>query len=126
MNINNIPQEQLGDSPELTDKLAQLIVDGIKTATCSAYTPDKDKIKTGAKTVILNSQNTPVCVIETTKTDVIPFNKITKDFARKEGEGDRSLEYWRAEHKRFFEAEGMFSEDMLLFCETFRVVHVFK
>ncbi|PXM28036.1 ASCH domain-containing protein, partial [Klebsiella variicola] len=45
-------------------------------------------------------------------------------FARKEGEGDLSLEYWKREHQRFFSCEGHFSEDMELIAEEFEVVEV--
>lgn len=125
MNIHDLPHEQFGDSSEQIDRLAQLIVTGIKTATCSAYTPSRDKIEEGHRVVVLNSQNDPVCIVETTKVDLIPFNMISETHAYKEGEGDRSLKYWRKEHKRFFEAEGTFSEDMLLLCEEIKVVHIF-
>lgn len=45
-------------------------------------------------------------------------------FARKEGEGDLSLEYWQKEHQRFFTSEGHFSEDMELIAEEFEVTEV--
>ena len=48
---------------------------------------------------------------------------MTEAFARKEGEGDLSLEYWQKEHQRFF-TEGHFSEDMELIAEEFEVVEV--
>jgi uncharacterized protein YhfF len=125
MNARGFPHEQFGDSPEQIDRLAELIVTGIKTATCSAYSPARDKIKEGHRVVVLNSQNDPVCIVETIKVDVVPFNMISETYAYKEGEGDRSLEYWKKEHKRFFEAERTFSEDMLLLCEEIKVVHIF-
>lgn len=125
MNIENIPQEQFGDTPELADKLADLIVRGIKTATCSAYDEDKGEVKVGHKVVVLNSKNNPVCVIETTKIDKVPFNKVSDEFAFKEGEGDFSLEFWKKEHERFFSANGGFSENMLLLCEEIKVIHIF-
>ncbi len=125
ININNLPQEKFGDSPELADELADLIVRGIKTATCSAYSSKKDRINIGHKVVVLNSKNKSVCIIETVKIDIIEFNKISEAFAHKEGEGDLSLEFWRKEHKKFFEKMGFFSENMLLFCEEIKVVHIF-
>ena len=47
--------------------------------------------------------------------------------ASKEGEGDRSLEYWRTVHRRFFTEElqepGLpFDEKLELVCEEFEVV----
>ena len=42
-----------------------------------------------------------------------------------QGEGDRSLEHWRAEHERFFteHATTGFDPQMLLVLERFRVVY---
>lgn len=52
------------------------------------------------------------------------FCDVTAELARKEGEGDLSLEYWQREHQRFFTREGHFSEDMELIMEEFEVVEV--
>ena len=49
---------------------------------------------------------------------------VTADFARKEGEGDMSLEYWQNEHQKFFTREGYFSDEMELIAEEFEVVEV--
>ena len=51
-----------------------------------------------------------------------------KEHAFKEGEEDRSLEYWREVHKKFFrecleEYELEFSENMKVVCEEFVVVY---
>jgi uncharacterized protein YhfF len=45
-------------------------------------------------------------------------------FAYEEGEGDRSLRYWREAHRNYFGRMGRFSEDMMLMCERFRLVEV--
>lgn len=55
---------------------------------------------------------------------LVRFCDVTDEFARKEGEGDLSLEYWRNEHQRFFAPEGDFSEEMELIAEEFEVVEV--
>jgi uncharacterized protein YhfF len=49
---------------------------------------------------------------------------VSEEHAYKEGEGDRSLSYWREVHKRFFlpqmeEAGLSFTDDMLVVCEEF-------
>ena len=75
------------------DKLAQLTADGIKTATSSAYPLyelEKEPLpQTGTYSVILDSKDNAVCVIQTTNVAVVPFNKVTEEHAYKEGEGDR-------------------------------------
>ena len=55
-----------------------------------------------------------------------PFQEVSAEQAYREGEGDRSLAYWREVHKAFFsrelEAVGMeVREDMGVVCEEFEV-----
>jgi uncharacterized protein YhfF len=38
------------------------------------------------------------CVIKTTRIDVVPFGQVDAAFAYDEGEGDRTLGYWRRVH----------------------------
>lgn len=42
---------------------------------------------------------------------LLRFSDVTAELARKEGEGDLSLEYWRNEHRRF-RVEGSYSPEM--------------
>lgn len=118
---------QVGDSPELANALADLIVRGIKTASCgsfASYQQEASAPRIGSYNIILNGQNVPVCVIRLVSMRLVRFCDVTADFARKEGEGDLSLAYWRKEHQRFFTREGYFSEDMELIAEEFAVVEV--
>jgi len=39
---------------------------------------------------------------------LVRFCDVTEGFARKEGEGDISLEYWQKEHKWFFSVQNIF------------------
>ena len=90
------------------DKLAALVLAGKKTATASArdlYAVDEPLPQAGAYDVILNSSNEPVCVTYTDAVEVQPFLAVTADHAFREGEGDRSLAYWRQVHEAFFKAE---------------------
>ena len=117
-----------GDAP---DELARLTVEGIKTATASAYPVyelEQEPIpKTGEYSVILWADGSAACVIRTTKVYVTPYQDVSAEHACKEGEGDRSLEYWRKVHEEFFRQElqslGMdFTEEMAVVCEEFEVV----
>jgi uncharacterized protein YhfF len=113
-----------GDSPELADELLERVIKGIKTATCS--TEDEPNTSTpGERWVVLDGRGEPRCVIETTEVTFRRFNQIDAGFAYDEGEGDRSLAYWRRAHQAYFGRLGRFSEDMLLMCERFRLVEVF-
>lgn len=118
---------QMGDSPELASELANLIKKGIKTASCgscASYQQEESAPRIGSYNIILDGQNVPVCVIRLVSLQLVRFCDINEEFARKEGEGDLSLEYWKKEHQRFFIREGHFSEDMELIAEEFEVVEV--
>ena len=118
---------QMGDSPELASELAELIKKGIKTASCgsfASYQQEESAPRIGDYNIILDGQNVPVCVIRLVSMQLVRFCDVTEAFARKEGEGDFSLEDWQKEHQRFFIRECHFSEDMELIAEEFEVVEV--
>ncbi len=78
--------------------------------------------------VVTNWDGEPVCVIEITDVHTCPYNEVGEDFAQAEGEGDRSLLWWREAHTRFFRAEcddlGIdWDEQRLLVLERFKVVY---
>lgn len=113
-----------GDGPELADELLALVMKGVKTATCS--TEDEPNISTpGERWIVLDGHGAPACVIETTEVTYRRYNEVDAGFAHEEGEGDRSLAYWREAHRTYFGRLGRFSEDMMLMCERFRLVEVF-
>ncbi|MCR5229411.1 MAG: ASCH domain-containing protein [Solobacterium sp.] len=117
---------------EAPDKLAGLVIRGIKTATCSAYDlyqiENEPLPKPGDYSVILNSDGEAVCIIETVKVYVTEFCRVSAEHAFREGEGDRSLEYWRAVHESFLTGELAsvslsFDENTKVVCEEFEVVY---
>lgn len=114
------------------DKLAALVKSGIKTATCSAlilYELENEPIPArGDHSVILDSAGRAVCIIRTNKVYIGPFACASEEHAFKEGEGDRSLEYWRRVHMDFFTEELgardlVFDETTDLVYEEFEVVY---
>jgi uncharacterized protein YhfF len=124
--------EAWGDSPGLADELGALIVEGTKTATCSAlweYEAEEGTLpETGVKTIVLDGKGDPLCIVETTEVAVRRYDEVDARFAHEEGEGDRSLGYWRDAHWRFFSRSlpNVGKEptvDMLLVCERFRVIY---
>lgn len=121
--------DAFGDSPALADELGQLIADGIKTATCSSLAAWREEgeepPRPGDRELVLDGRNQPWCIIELTEVSERRFCDVDVDFARAEGEGDRTLESWQAGHRQFFERNGGFSPDMLLVCCRFRLIHVF-
>lgn len=115
-----------GDSPEMADSLLDLVLDGRKTATSWAAVNGSCNTEVGRKQIIKDSKGTPRVIIEITELARKPFNQVDAAFARMEGEGDLSLDYWRKEHERHFTQEGAFSEDMEVYCAQFKVVEVLK
>lgn len=116
------------DTPDL---LAALTLSGQKTATASAYPfYEYEKCalpKVGEHNIILNTRGEAVCITRTTHVTVTPFMQVSAEHAYREGEGDRSLSYWREAHAHFFRLElaeihAAFTEDMLVVCEEFQVV----
>jgi uncharacterized protein YhfF len=113
-----------GDSPKLADELLELVVNGVKTATCSTEDEPNTSVP-GERWVVLDGRQEPRCVIESTEINYRRFNDVDAAFAYDEGEGDRSLDYWRGAHRAYFGRLGRFSEDMMLMCERFRLIEVF-
>ena len=67
------------------------------------------------------------CIIRTTHVDVRTFADIDATYAAIEGEGDGSLDHWRATHWAYYERELAGSArrpalDMPLVCQQFEVV----
>ena len=112
-----------GDSAGLADELCALVLAGLKRATCWAAA-DGLLTDLGKRMVMLDGSGRPRAVLETVEITKRRFHEVDAAFARDEGEGDLSLEDWRAAHRRYFSRKGQFAEDMLLYCERFVVVAV--
>jgi uncharacterized protein YhfF len=122
-----------GDSPEMATELGQLVVAGIKRATASIvleYEKEGEAVPpVGDISMILDGDKNPLCIIETTEITIAPLNSVDERFAWDEGEGDRSVEWWLAAHRRFFkrfcDANGLeFSEEMETVFERFKVIYL--
>lgn len=110
-----------GDTPQMADELSALVVAGLKTATCWP-TAEGEQTHIGKRMVVLDGSAIPVAVIETVELTIRRFDEVDADFAFDEGEGDRSLDYWRAAHRHYFTRRGAFAPGMLLWCERFKLV----
>jgi len=121
-----------GDSESLADELAALVAAGTKRATAGllwSYEADaKPMPQPGDLSIVEQWSGEPVCIIETVSVAVLPFEEVGAEFAAIEGEGDASLEYWRAGHWAYFGRECTRlgkkpSARMLVVCESFKVVY---
>lgn len=120
------------DNERSANELADLVKSGEKRATASLlywYEVEGELLpKVGDLNIITNWDGIAQCIIETKKITIIPFEDVSEEFARTEGEGDKSLEYWRRVHIEFFTKElesigKKFSKDMRVVCEEFEVVY---
>jgi uncharacterized protein YhfF len=117
-----------GDSEELANELAELVLRGTKRATTGAlwaYEAEGQRLpRPGDLSIVTDWSGQPQCVIETQSVEVVPFHQVTAEFAATEGEGDGSLAFWQQAHREFFsrecEAAGTeFTESMQVVCERF-------
>lgn len=88
------------------DQLAQLVLTGQKTATTSQYVPEEDELPSEkAYDIVLDSKDQPVCIIQNDQVLVVNYLDVDEQHAFAEGEGDRTLTYWRKVHDAFFTEE---------------------
>ena len=120
------------DNEQDANELAELVLQGTKRATASlylSYENDGDEIPlAGDLSIIINWEGVAQCIIKTTNIDIVPYKDVTEEFAATEGEGDKSLNYWRRCHWDCFSRELQEigktpDENMLVFCEKFEVVY---
>ncbi len=114
------------------NRLADLIVNGKKKAGSSLYfwfkEANADLPKIGTKTIVTNFDGKARAIIEITKVDTIPFNKIQKDYAELDmGTTIEPLKKWKKAHWEFFEsALGQSgdkpTEEMLVVCQWFDTI----
>lgn len=116
---------------ENANHCANLVLQGEKRATASllwSYEPEDETLpEVGQLSVITNWDGDPQCIVEVTSVQIIPFNEVPADFAYEEGEGDKSLEFWRRVHWEFFSQECKQigrepTEDMPVVLEKFKVL----
>lgn len=121
-----------GADREMAEELAALVIKGEKTATSSLhllYELEKEPLpKVGEFNIVTDWDGEAKVVTKTIDVQVLPFCEVSADFAAKEGEGAKSLAYWRYVHMAFFTNElemlgKKFTEDMLVVCEVFAVIY---
>lgn len=123
---------QFGCGVEQGNRLLECVVNGPKRATAGAlwaYEAEGEPLPApGDFSVLLDGYGTARCVIRTVSVDVVAFEDVDAAFAYDEGEGDRTLEYWRDVHWTYFVREletlgRVAARDMPVVCERFEVVY---
>lgn len=117
-----------GDNKTVADECAELVVKNIKKATTSSlwwfqkYNEPLPKV--GDLAIVTNWAGEAKAVVKTTKVEIVKFKDVGSEYAFTEGEGDKSLTYWRKVHWEYYANEMRpFGEspedDMELVCEYF-------
>lgn len=126
------PVAWFGDDPEMARELGELVRQGRKRATAGLLwrwqADGKPAPRPGDRQVIIDWEGRPLAVIEMIEVEIVPFDQVAAGFARDEGEGDLSLDYWRKIHWDFFcrECERIGREphpSMPVLCMRFRLLH---
>src|SRR5690606_23819413 len=119
------------DNEKDADECADLVRNRIKRATTHSFSwlqinNEKLPVK-GDLAIVTDWNGNPVAVTKTTKVEIVQFKDITPEYAFIEGEGDKSLDYWKEVHWAYYTRE--LSEyklkptlDMELVCEYFETI----
>ncbi|PZG17107.1 RNA-binding protein [Micromonospora craterilacus] len=134
--MSELPKAEFAFPGPLRDQLVAAILSGAKTSTTGLlleYERDGDPLPTvGARSVLVDSDNRPVAVIELTEVRVVRLGDIDLAHARDEGEGFETVADWRAGHETFWHGPEYraylgdpgftVDDDTLAVTERFRVV----
>lgn len=131
-NINDVPDSfYFCDNQKDADECAELVVRRIKQATAGAlrtYEVENERLpKVSDLFIITDWDGQARAIIRTTKVEEVAYNKVSAEFAETEGEGDKSIEYWRRVHWDFFTREMKEygeepTENMIILCEYFETI----
>ena len=121
------------DTQKDADECADLVIKGIKQATStSVWWLKKNNAampKVGDLNIVTDWNGHPKAIVEVTKVEQIKFKDITPEYAFIEGEGDKSLSYWKKVHWEYYSREMSPynvtpDENMIIICEYFRTIHI--
>jgi uncharacterized protein YhfF len=124
-----------GNEPRLASQLAHCVVKGVKRATASWVVLAEHEgwvsLSPGMVSIVTDGFGVPLCAIELTRVDRLPFGESVPEMAAAEGEGDLSLADWRAAHKQYYDREAVrigrpFTDDSEIDFTYFRVLQVFQ
>ncbi|MFV2102569.1 ASCH domain-containing protein [Micromonospora sp. LOL_024] len=125
--IDGLRTLALGTPGELRTNLNTLVLVGAKTATAGLhdeYAEQGEELEhVGERLALVDDQDTLVGVVEVTGVEVTSFAEVPWEFARAEGEGDRSIDKWRAGHAAYWARVGTpVTDNTEIVCVRFRLV----
>ena len=105
-NIDTPDAWAFGGTADEANELVGLVLSGIKTATSSAlrsYEAEDEPLPTvGELSIVCDEQGRPRARLRLTDVTVTKLDDVSERHAFAEGEGDRTLGYWRRAHEDFF------------------------
>jgi len=134
--VTELPKFEFAFPGPLRDQLVAAVLDGTKTSTTGlliSYEREGEPLPVvGQRSVVVDSADQPVAVIELTEVRVVRVGDVDLDHARDEGEGYRTVAEWRAGHENFWHGAELREElgdpdftvddDTLAVTERFRLV----
>jgi uncharacterized protein YhfF len=110
--LASMPRAEFAFPGPLRDQLVAAILDGSKTSTTGLVigSGGEPLPEAGNRSVVIDSDDRPVAVIEITDVRVVTLGQVDLAHAIDEGEGDTSVAEWRAGHERFWHSEEMRAE----------------
>lgn len=123
---------RFGNTEQMANELAALVVSGVKTATSGLLwaleQEQQPVVQVGDYSIVTGWEQRPVCIIQTTEVNIVPFKDIDAQFAYDYGEGDRTLAWWKQDVWDYYVQEcarigRQATQEMPLVCERFQVVY---
>lgn len=109
--LGSLPTAEFAFPGPLRDRLVAAILDGAKTSTTGLvvdYEHEGEALPAvGDRSVVVDSDERPVAVIEVTGVRVVPLADVDLAHVVDEGEGHTSVAEWREAHERFWHSEEM-------------------
>src|SRR5262245_44693231 len=136
MNLDELPLAEFAFPGPLRDQLVAAILSGAKTSTSGLvldYQRENQPLPTvGQRLAVVDSADRRVAVIELTEVRVVRLADVDLQHAIDEGEGDESVEQWRAGHEEFWHSSEVRAElgdpdftvddDTLVLAQRFQLV----
>ncbi|HUX03875.1 MAG TPA: ASCH domain-containing protein [Acidimicrobiales bacterium] len=133
---SELPRSEFAFPGPLRDRLIGAILDGRKVTTTSLaveYDIEHETLPcVGQRSIVVDSNNQPVCVIETVEVLIVPLGEVGYQHVVDEGEGHATVSEWRRGHENFWRSKEMVASlgdaapaldnSTLVVLERFRVV----
>ncbi len=136
--MTSLPWFEFSFPGPLRERLIAAVLDGSKSSTTSLLKGYEHEggapRQVGTRSVVIDSEERPVVIIETTSVRVVPVSQVDLGHVVDEGEGLTTVAEWRAEHElgwhspeqraEFGDPEFTVNDETLVVLERFRVVEV--